>query len=144
VIESASGPVYFAGDTGFGEFLATIRDRFSPFRLAMLPISPARPREIMAPRHMSAGDAVRAYKLLNVSTAIGMHFGTFRQGGDDERDPVDSLALATRQAWPCTLRFWALYNGAAREIPPLSSLANDPCHGQTTLKPSAPGAATGR
>jgi L-ascorbate metabolism protein UlaG (beta-lactamase superfamily) len=144
VIQSESGPVYFSGDTGFGEFLATIRDRFAPFRLAILPISPSKPRAVMAPRHMSASDAVRAYKLLNVSTAIGMHFGTFRQGGDDERDPADSLAFAIRQARPCTIRFWALNNGAAREIAPLSSLANDPCHGQTTLKTPAPGAATGR
>jgi L-ascorbate metabolism protein UlaG (beta-lactamase superfamily) len=144
VIQSESGPVYFAGDTGFGEFLQTIRDRFAPFRLALLPISPARPREIMAPRHMSAGDAVRAYKLLNVSTAIGMHFGTFRQGGDTEQDPADSLALATREAWPCTIRFWALYNGAARQIPPLSSIADNPCHEATTLRPTPPGAAAGR
>lgn len=143
VIQSESGPVYFAGDTGFGEFLTTIRDRFSPFRLALLPISPARPRAIMAPRHMSAGDAVRAYKLLNVSTAIGMHFGTFRQGGDAEMDPADSLALATREAWPCTIRFWALYNGAAREVPPLSALADDPCRTPITLEPAAPGAAGG-
>jgi L-ascorbate metabolism protein UlaG (beta-lactamase superfamily) len=140
VIESESGPVYFAGDTGFGAFLERIRDRFGPLRLAMLPISPARPRAVMAPRHMSAGDAVRAYELLNVSTAIGMHFGTFRQGGDDEQDPADSLALATREAWPCTIRFWALYNGAARDVPPLSSLADDPCRepaSTTTLRPSA-------
>ena len=140
VIESESGPVYFAGDTGFGEFLTRIRDRFGPLRLAMLPISPARPRAVMAPRHMSAGDAVRAYKLLNVSTAIGTHFGTFRQGGDAEQDPVDSLAVATKEAWPCTLRFWALYNGAAREVPPLSTLADDPCHEPAptmTLRPSA-------
>jgi len=140
VIESESGPVYFAGDTGFGEFLARIRDRFGPLRLAMLPISPSRPRAVMAPRHMSAGDAVRAYELLNASTAIGTHFGTFRQGEDAEGDPVDSLALAVKQAWPCTLRFWALYNGAARDVPPLSTLADDPCHAPAptmTLRPSA-------
>ncbi|HKP16155.1 MAG TPA: MBL fold metallo-hydrolase [Gemmatimonadaceae bacterium] len=142
VIESESGPVYFAGDTGFGEFLNLIRDRFGPLRLAMLPISPARPRKVMAPRHMSAGDAVRAYKLLNVSTAIGTHFGTFRQGEDTEQDPADSLALATKEAWPCSVRFWALYNGAAREVPPLSALADDPCQMATTPRPSAAGAAS--
>ncbi|MFL5620431.1 MAG: MBL fold metallo-hydrolase [Gemmatimonadaceae bacterium] len=119
VIESESGPVYFAGDTGFGEFLTMIRDRFGPLRLAMLPIGPMRPRSAMAPRHLSARDAVRVYELLNVSTAIAMHFGTFRQGADAEREPTDSLAVATREEGPCPVRFWALYNGAAREVPPL-------------------------
>jgi L-ascorbate metabolism protein UlaG (beta-lactamase superfamily) len=122
VIESASGPVYFAGDTGFGRFLTMIRDRFGPLRLAMLPIAPARPRSVMAPRHMSAGDAVRAYRVLDVSTAIAMHFGTFRQGEDLMQEPVDSLARAVNDARPCTVRFWALYNGAAREVPPIGNL----------------------
>jgi L-ascorbate metabolism protein UlaG (beta-lactamase superfamily) len=120
VIESASGPVYFAGDTGFGDFLTMIRDRFGPLRLAMLPIAPVRPRSVMAPRHMSGGDAVRAYERLDVSTAIAMHFGTFRQGEDTDREAVDSLASALNEARPCAVRFWALSNGAARDVPPLS------------------------
>jgi L-ascorbate metabolism protein UlaG (beta-lactamase superfamily) len=69
---------------------------------------------------MSAGDAVRAYRQLDVSTAIAMHVGTFRQGEDLMQEPVDSLAQAVRDARPCTVRFWALYNGAAREVPPLA------------------------
>jgi L-ascorbate metabolism protein UlaG (beta-lactamase superfamily) len=119
VIESESGPVYFAGDTGFGAFLTMIRDRFGPLRLALLPIGPVRPRRSMAPRHMSGSDAVRAYELLDVSTAIAMHFGTFRQGEDVDGEAVDSLARAVEDARPCSLRFWVLYNGAAREVPPL-------------------------
>jgi L-ascorbate metabolism protein UlaG (beta-lactamase superfamily) len=125
VIESASGPVYFAGDTGLGEFLTMIRRRFGPLRLALLPIGPARPRSVMAPRHLSAGDAVRAYRLLDVSTAIAMHFGTFRQGEDLMTEPVDSLARAVKEARPCTVRFWALYNGAARDVPPMSPVYRD-------------------
>jgi L-ascorbate metabolism protein UlaG (beta-lactamase superfamily) len=122
VIESSGGPVYFAGDTGYGEFLASIRDRFSPFRFAMLPIAPARPRDAMKARHMSAGEAVRADRLLGVATAMAMHFGTFPQGVDAEREPLDSLALALAAARPCRLRFWGLENGEARYVPPLDSL----------------------
>jgi hypothetical protein len=77
---------------------------------------------------MSAGDAVRAYMLLDASTAIGIHFGTFRQGEDLEHEPVDSLAEAVKEARPCRVRFWALYNGAAREVPAMSAGANS-CHG---------------
>ena len=123
VIAGTGGPVYFAGDTGYGEFLTTIRDRFGPFRFAVLPIGPMHPRAAMAPRHMSAGEAVRAYELLGVSSAMAMHFGTFRQGADSDREPVDSLQRALDDARPCTLRFWALRNGESRSVPPLETAA---------------------
>jgi L-ascorbate metabolism protein UlaG (beta-lactamase superfamily) len=119
VIEGPGGPIYFAGDTGFGEFFTTIRDRFGPFRFAMLPIAPARPRGAMAPRHMSAGDAVHAYEVLGVSSAMALHFGTFQQGEDAEHEPVDSLQQAMRDAAPREVRFWALRNGESRLVPPL-------------------------
>ena len=119
VIEGPGGPIYFAGDTGFGEFFTTIRDRFGPFRFAMLPIAPGRPRDAMAPRHMSAGDAVRAYQVLGVSSAMALHFGTFQQGDDAEHEPVDSLRQAVRDARPCEVRFWALRNGEARSVLPM-------------------------
>jgi L-ascorbate metabolism protein UlaG (beta-lactamase superfamily) len=120
VITSPSGPVYFAGDTGYGEFFAMIRARVGSPRLALLPIAPQLPRREMAPRHMSAGEAVRAYQVLGASTAVGIHFGTFQQASDRERDPVDSLALALGKARPCDIRFWALRNGEARWVPKAS------------------------
>jgi L-ascorbate metabolism protein UlaG (beta-lactamase superfamily) len=120
VIEGPSGTLYFAGDTGFGEFFPTIRERYGPFRLAMLPIAPGRPRDAMAPRHMSASDAVRAYQVLGASTAIALHFGTFQQGDDSEREPVDSLRQAIADVGPCQIRFWALRNGEARLVPALA------------------------
>jgi L-ascorbate metabolism protein UlaG (beta-lactamase superfamily) len=118
VLETPAGRIYFAGDTGFGQFFTMIHDRFPSFRLALLPIAPARPREAMAPRHMSAGDAVRAAELLNVETSVAIHFGTFQQGDDGQNEPVDSLAraLATAPA----LRFLALRNGEWRWIQPVA------------------------
>lgn len=111
VLDTPGGRIYFAGDTGYGQFFTMIHDRFPSFRLALLPIAPARPRAAMAPRHMSAGDAVRAAKLLDVGASIAIHFGTFQQGDDGEEEPVDSLhqALAAQPA----PRFVALRNGEA-------------------------------
>lgn len=115
VLETPSGRIYFAGDTGYGQFFTMIHERFPSFRLALLPIAPARPRATMAPRHMSAGDAVRAAELLNVATSVAIHFGTFEQGDDGQEEPVDSLsnALATAPA----VNFLALRNGEWRWIP---------------------------
>lgn len=118
VLETPSGRIYFAGDTGYGQFFTLIHDRFPSFRLALLPIAPARPRGAMAPRHMSAGDAVRAAELLQVQTTVAIHFGTFQQGDDGQDEPVDSLrsAVATHP----DLTFLALRNGESRWIPAAS------------------------
>lgn len=132
VIEARSGAVYFAGDTGFAEFFPQIRDRFARFRLAILPIAPARPRRAMAPRHMSAGDAVRAAQLFDASTSIAMHFGTFQQGDDAEEEPPDSLRAALAAAGDCAPRFWALGNGETRLVPADSVARDQRCSGPST------------
>ena len=127
VIAGPGGPVYFAGDTGFGEFLTTIRDRFAPFRFAILPIGPIRPQSAMKPRHLSPGDAVRAYQLLGLPAAMAMHFGTFRQGADSDTEATDSLRVALRGAGPCTPRFWALANGQSWRVPVLDTTMTAGC-----------------
>jgi L-ascorbate metabolism protein UlaG (beta-lactamase superfamily) len=141
VIEGPSGPVYFAGDTGFGAFFSMIRDRFGPLRLAVLPIAPARPRRAMAARHLSAGDAVRADSVLGAATALAMHFGTFRQGDDAQEEPVDSLRAALRTLSArstCAPRFWMLGNGEARTVPPVDAGVRCPTSELIRDDPSAP------
>lgn len=134
VLETPSARIYLAGDTGFGRFFTMIHERFPSFRLALLPIAPARPRDAMAPRHMSAGEAVRAAELLQVQTAVAIHFGTFQQGDDGQEEPVDSLAKAL-SAYPA-MSFLALRNGEARWIP------STVCSG--TITSCAPPARRGR
>jgi len=144
VIVGSGGPIYFAGDTGFGEFLTMIRDRFAPLRFAILPIGPIRPASSMRPRHLSPRDAVRAFALLGASSGMAMHFGTFRQGADSDEEPLDSLRVAMESASPCADRFWALGNGQSWRVPALdSSAARYACAvnaaGATTL-PTIPSA----
>lgn len=118
VVALPSGNVYFAGDTGYrDEIFAALHDRFPALRLAILPIAPARPRAAMAPRHMDAGDAVRAAATLHAATSVAVHFGTFQQGDDGEDEPVVALRAALAAAAPSAPRFWALRNGEARLVP---------------------------
>ena len=119
VIDTPEGALYFAGDTGYGRFLEMIHQRFPRIRFALLPIAPQRPRKPLAARHMSAADAVRAARFLGARTAMAIHFGTFRQGDDADREPVDSLreALAALGRPRCDEWFWALRNGEARTLP---------------------------
>lgn len=138
VVEGPSGTVYFAGDTGLGEFFPLIHDRFPQLRLAILPIAPERPRRAMAPRHASASDAVRIARTLHAATSVAVHFGTFQQGDDGEEEPVDSLHAALAAAGPCAPRFWALRNGEARFVPP-SGTSDATCtspHASAALPPS--------
>ena len=88
VIRTPKGDVYFAGDTGYGPHLQAIADRFGPPLVALLPISPGTPRDLFAPVHMDAHEAVIAAKVLRARTSIPIHFGTFSQGdeGDGEAE----------------------------------------------------------
>jgi L-ascorbate metabolism protein UlaG (beta-lactamase superfamily) len=78
VVEAAGRLVYFAGDTGFGEHFAGIRERFGAPGLALLPIGAYEPRWFMSPIHMSPEEAVRAHQILGAGTSIAIHHGTFQ------------------------------------------------------------------
>jgi len=77
VIEAAR-MIYFAGDTGFGEHFAQIRERFGSPDLALLPIGAYEPRWFMSAVHMSPEDAVRAHRILGAKTSIAIHHATFQ------------------------------------------------------------------
>ena len=102
VIRTAKRIIYFAGDTGFGDHFAQIRERFGPPDLALLPIGAYEPRWFMSPIHMSPEDAVRAHRILGAKTSIAIHHGTFQLADESldtpkqrlrEYDPGDSFLL---------------------------------------------------
>jgi len=102
VMESAAGPIYFAGDTGYGVHFEDIARRFGPLRCAFLPIGAYKPEWFMWPGHMSPADALKAHGVLKARTSIAMHFGTFPLGDDGQHEAVDVLhaeiARANRQS----------------------------------------------
>jgi L-ascorbate metabolism protein UlaG (beta-lactamase superfamily) len=91
VVKAGSGNIYFAGDTGFGDLFATLKEGFSSFRLALLPIGAYEPEWFMGPIHMTPEQAVEARSILDASTAIAIHFGTFALADDGETDPPERL-----------------------------------------------------
>jgi len=123
VLRTAAGPVYFAGDTGFGRHFAQVRDRFGPPRLALLPIGAFRPRWFMAAVHVDPVEAVRAHQLLGAGTSLAIHHGTFALGDDGQTEPAEELAAALADAGVSPGRFWTLEHGEGREVPPLPGLA---------------------
>ena len=123
VLETAGGPVYFAGDTGYGPQFTAARERFGPMRLALLPIGAYKPRWLTAYQHMDPAEAVRAYGELRAQAALGIHFGTFELSDDGQQEPVADLAVARTRAGLAAERFPAPEFGAGYDFAPLPTAA---------------------
>ncbi len=96
VIESSLGNIYFAGDTGFGNFFEQIHERFPDIRLALLPIGAYEPRWFMSPVHLNPDDAVQAHKILKPKLSIGIHLGTFQLSDEGINAPSQQLKAALK------------------------------------------------
>lgn len=97
-ITAPGGPVYFAGDTGYGDHFADSGAAFGPFRLALLPIGAYKPRWLTEYQHTSPEDAVQAHLDLAALRSIAVHFGTFQLSEEAQIEPVDALAVARSAA----------------------------------------------
>jgi L-ascorbate metabolism protein UlaG (beta-lactamase superfamily) len=91
VIETPKGPIYFAGDTGYGSFVEKLHEHYPSFRLAFLPIGAFRPTWFMAPVHISPDQAFQMHHELHVETSIAMHFGTFHLADDHQDEPPERI-----------------------------------------------------
>jgi L-ascorbate metabolism protein UlaG (beta-lactamase superfamily) len=103
VVSGPAGNVFYSGDTGYGPHFREIARRFSPIRMALLPISPYRPRQSKdAPAsyysivHMGPADAVQAHLDLGARVSVAFHFQVFQLGTDGFDDAVNELAAAVK------------------------------------------------
>lgn len=78
--------VLFMGDTAYGQCFRKIAEKYPRFNLALLPIGSYEKRWFMKTQHMNPDDAVRAHKLLNAETSIGIHFATFNEHAEQTVD----------------------------------------------------------
>ncbi len=94
VIKSERGNIYFAGDTGYGEFFSQINRKYHPIKLAMLPVGAYLPQWFMSPIHISPEEAVQIHLELKAEKSLATHFGTFPLGDDGMYQPVHDLMNA--------------------------------------------------
>lgn len=111
IIETPNGHTYFAGDTGYGEFVGHIKERYSEFRLALLPIGAFRPEWFMGPVHISPEQAVTIYDSLSIQTAIGIHHSTFHLADDGQDEPRERIEKISQERNPQTFDFRVPQNG---------------------------------
>lgn len=110
-IETPHGDTYFAGDTGYGEFVKRITEKYKEFRLALLPIGAFRPQWFMGPVHISPEQAVLIYDELKVKTAIGIHHSTFHLADDGQDEPEELLNELKQARTAQSLNFHVPKNG---------------------------------
>jgi L-ascorbate metabolism protein UlaG (beta-lactamase superfamily) len=100
VIETPAGRIYHVADSGYGDgtHFRAARDRYGPFRLAILPIGAYEPRWFMRDMHMNPEESVRAFRDCGAELALGHHYGTFQLTDEAIDAPVLALEKARVEA----------------------------------------------
>ena len=99
-LKTPGGGIYHVGDSGYGDgqHFRTAREKYGPFRLAILPVGAYEPRWFMLDQHMNPDDAVKALADLGARRAIGHHFGTFQLTDEAIDAPAMALEVARKAA----------------------------------------------
>ena len=97
VIESKSGKIFFAGDTGYSPAFKDIGDRFGPLQISIIPIGAYRPRWFMSPVHIDPPEAIKILKDTHSQIAIAGHWGTFKLSDEPLGEPPAYLRKALRE-----------------------------------------------
>lgn len=96
IINSSNGQIYFAGDTGYGEFFKQIKKDFPNIILSFLPIGAYEPRWFMKPAHINPQEAVKGHLELGSKHSVGVHFGTFQLTDEGREEPINALKEALK------------------------------------------------
>jgi len=72
---------WFGGDTAYCEAFKQIGDKYGPFTMAAIPIGNYQPNWFMKYQHVHPGEAVEIHKDIRCKKTLGIHWGTFRNGG---------------------------------------------------------------
>jgi L-ascorbate metabolism protein UlaG (beta-lactamase superfamily) len=99
VVRLPGGNLFVAGDTGFGDGRWPAEAAaLGPVRLALIPIGAFRfvPGQMRSGSHIGPVEAAEVYRRLGASSAIPIHWGTFRLSYEGRETPPRLLAAAMR------------------------------------------------
>jgi L-ascorbate metabolism protein UlaG (beta-lactamase superfamily) len=118
VIETPAGKIFHIADTGYGDgaHFKNARERYGPFRLAILPIGAYEPRWFMRDQHINPEESVRALSDCGAEQALAHHHGTFQLTDEPIDAPVRALADALQAANMPPERFRVLAPGEVLEM----------------------------
>ncbi|WP_138430862.1 MBL fold metallo-hydrolase [Fodinibius saliphilus] len=121
VLHASIGNIYFAGDTGYGDFIRAIGNKFGPIHTSFLPIGAYKPRWFMQKIHMSPREAVKAHKYIQSQQSFAMHFGTFPMADDGMYEPIEELKHALEEFQINKQQFRVLNEGESEFLTPIDS-----------------------
>jgi L-ascorbate metabolism protein UlaG (beta-lactamase superfamily) len=118
IIETPAGRIYHVADSGYGDgfYFRDAREKFGPFRLAILPIGAYEPRWFMRDQHMNPEDAVQAFRDCGAEFALAHHYGTFQLTDEAIDAPVIALDAARKAAGLSPEQFRVLKPGEVWEL----------------------------
>jgi L-ascorbate metabolism protein UlaG (beta-lactamase superfamily) len=118
VIDTPAGRIYHIADTGYGDgrHFRAAREKYGPFRLAVLPIGAYEPRWFMREQHMNPQEAVQVLRDCGAELALAHHHGTFQLTDEPIDAPVQALAQARVTAGLAPERFRVLQPGQVWEL----------------------------
>ncbi|WP_245649110.1 MBL fold metallo-hydrolase [Sphingomonas mali] len=134
VVRLPGGNLFFAGDTGAGDFKWADRAAsYGPIRLALIPIGAFRfaAGQMAAGSHVGPVDAVEMYRRLGAAHAIAIHWGTFRLSYEGWDTPPRLLAAA--EACTGQRGFAAVRIGRTMEIPAFAPQPSRPAMARSDL-----------
>jgi L-ascorbate metabolism protein UlaG (beta-lactamase superfamily) len=89
VVQTDAAKVFFSGDTGLHDELATIAARHGPFDLVMLEVGAF--HEAWGDIHLGPVNALEAFRRLGGGTLLPVHWGTFDLGLHPWDEPAELL-----------------------------------------------------
>jgi L-ascorbate metabolism protein UlaG (beta-lactamase superfamily) len=118
VIATPAGRIYHVADSGYGEgrHFRAARERYGPFRLAVLPIGAYEPRWFMRDQHMNPEETVKAFADCGAELALAHHHGTFHLTDEPIDAPEQTLIKARTAAEIAPERFRVLKPGEVWEL----------------------------
>ena len=117
VIESKSGKILFAGDTGYSPVFKEIGERFGPFQISLIPIGAYRPRWFMGAVHVDPPEAIKILEESRSERAIAGHWGTFKLSDEPLGEPLVYLRKALMESGIDEGRFMIMKFGETLRLP---------------------------
>lgn len=98
VLEADQQKLYFAGDTGYGDFFKEIGKKLGPMDVSLIPIGAYLPKWFMSPIHVSPEEAIKIHQDVESKQSVAMHFGTFPLADDGMGRAEEDLLLALEKS----------------------------------------------
>lgn len=93
LLEHEGKKLYFAGDTGYGDFFKEIGKKEGPMDVSIIPVGAYMPEWFMSPIHISPQEAIQVHQDVKSQQSIAMHFGTFPLADDGQGKAEEELIL---------------------------------------------------